>query len=76
MRWAYLGTKEVNETAGLLAEYNLRGRLHKIGFNFDGSKIDYYRALCFATIGSELDAIQSEEMDKITKKQRQQQRKK
>lgn len=50
------------EGDGYLAEYNSRMRLRKLGYTFDGSKLDNYTAQCFLILSQELDKISEEKM--------------
>lgn len=53
-----------------MGEFNLRSRLSKIGYKFDGEALDDTKAQCFGIISSEIDKIQDEEMKALRSKKR------
>jgi hypothetical protein len=53
--------KYQNEAAPLIAEYNVRRRLSKLGYTFDGDRLSAFKAQCFVIIATELDKLELDE---------------
>jgi hypothetical protein len=58
------GGSLINEASPLVAEYNVRTRLAKLGFTSDLSKLDCLRALAFA----EIDSVRDDQIERDRKK--------
>jgi hypothetical protein len=57
-----------NEAAPLLGEYGLRMRLSKMGYQFDGRELSYFKARAFDIIGAEIQKFESAEIEAIKAK--------
>lgn len=61
---SYKGSGLANEAAPLVAEYNHRSMLKKLGYSFDVSELSSYKAECFSIIAGEIADLQAKEMKK------------
>lgn len=52
----------MNAAAPLLAEFNQRRRLAKMGYRFRPEALSVFKAECFVLIDSEIDRLEAEEM--------------
>ena len=62
MHCAFKEIPFTNEAAPLLAEFNQRRRLAKLGYQFDPGSLSVFKAECFILIDSEIDRLESEAM--------------
>jgi hypothetical protein len=63
VRAAFKEIPFTNEAAPLLAEFNQRRRLAKMGYHFDIRRLSAWKADCFVLIDSEIDRLECEEMN-------------
>jgi hypothetical protein len=57
-----------NEAAPIVAEYNRRKRLSKLGFTFSGDRLDVFTAECFCLISEEIDKLSDAKMKAVSAK--------
>lgn len=70
VRKSYRGIPHQNEASIIVAEYNSRKALAKLGYTTPLEELDCFTADCFAVIENELAKIQDEEIKKAGRKKK------